>query len=186
MESSKGGSIRATRSSNYSLAPLNSNRVRAGRTVRTDGGGRRLSRRSGRDRGDSNSIVRDLRLVNAARLVASVSGENVPGTRDFPKGKVDEVSCGQKKFWKHRDRNATQRERLWMWTAIALRLHVTHCYTLICTYVTVTRHAAAVVLSGYFRRPRMWPLSPRLSSVPRVGSTSADVDKGHLLRCPRG
>jgi hypothetical protein len=52
-------------------------RVRAGRTVRVGGGGRRLSR-WGRDRGDSNPMERCPRLAIPARAVTIASGEMYP------------------------------------------------------------------------------------------------------------
>src|SRR6266566_530312 len=61
--SSRGASIRATRSSKYSLTPLNQKKVRAGKGERVCGCGRR----TGRDRGDLNPIQRPLRLVNVER-----------------------------------------------------------------------------------------------------------------------
>jgi hypothetical protein len=74
---SRGASIRATRSSRYSLTPLNRKLVRSGRIECVIGGGRRLSL-SGRDREDRNSRERLSRLVNTERQVAIASGEMYP------------------------------------------------------------------------------------------------------------
>src|SRR6266849_3208417 len=71
--SSRGASIRATRTSKYSLAPLNSMLARLGRIERVIGG-RRFSL-SGRDREDRNSRESSSSLDNAERQVAIVSGE---------------------------------------------------------------------------------------------------------------
>jgi hypothetical protein len=82
MESSKGTSMRATTSSKNSLSPWNSKRVRAEREVRVVGGGRRFPG-SGLDGKGANSMMRDLRLANAARLVTIVSGEKYPESGIF-------------------------------------------------------------------------------------------------------
>ncbi len=75
--SSRGASIRVTRSSKYSLAPLNVIVLRSGRIERVIGGGRWLSL-SGRDREDENPRERVSRLVNRERHVAIASGEMYP------------------------------------------------------------------------------------------------------------
>ncbi|KAH9970338.1 hypothetical protein BJV74DRAFT_867249 [Russula compacta] len=72
---SLGVSIRATKSSKYSLTPLKEKWKSAGRTARV-GGGRLI--RSGRDRGDWNLMERYSRLGNVARQVAIASGEMYP------------------------------------------------------------------------------------------------------------
>jgi hypothetical protein len=68
--------MQATRSSKYSLTPLNQKDVRTGRTERVEGGGRRLAR-SGQDRGDWNPSESDSRLVNVERTVTIASGESI-------------------------------------------------------------------------------------------------------------
>jgi hypothetical protein len=85
-----------TRSSKYSLTPLNPNDVRTGRTECVEGGGRRLAW-SGQDRGDWNRSKRSLRLVNVERTETIASGEMYP---EWGMGKVksDEMSGGQKEF----------------------------------------------------------------------------------------
>src|SRR5712691_9110515 len=72
---SKGVSIRATKSSRYSLTPWKSRRVRAGRTERVRGG-RRIW--MGQDKGDRNPIETSLRLGNEASEVAITSGAMYP------------------------------------------------------------------------------------------------------------
>ena len=74
---SRGASIRATRSSKYSLAPLKIIVLRSVRIERVIGGGRRLSL-SGRDREDRNVSESESRLVNTVRQVAIASGEMYP------------------------------------------------------------------------------------------------------------
>src|SRR6266478_592426 len=74
---SREASIRATRSSKYSLIPLNRNLESAGRRVRVNGGGRRLSR-TGRDGGDWNPSLNCSSLVNAERQERIASGEMYP------------------------------------------------------------------------------------------------------------
>src|SRR6267154_38976 len=74
---SRGRSMWATRSSRYSLAPLNLKRARAGRTQRV-GGGRRRVCLSGRGRGDSKSRNSLSRRVNAEKPVTIASGEMYP------------------------------------------------------------------------------------------------------------
>jgi hypothetical protein len=68
-------SIRAKKSSKYSLTPQKEREVRAGNPARVGGGG---AISTGRDRGDWNPMERPLRLGNAARQVAIASGEMYP------------------------------------------------------------------------------------------------------------
>ena len=74
---SRGASIRATRSSKYSMTPLNLKSVRAGRMVSVNGGGRRCSV-SGRDCGDLYSTISVLSLVNVERQATIISGGMYP------------------------------------------------------------------------------------------------------------
>ena len=75
---SRGASMRDTRSSKYSLAPLNPKRERARRTERICGGGKRFSG-SGQDRGDSKLSRNSLRLLfDADRPETTASGEMYP------------------------------------------------------------------------------------------------------------
>ena len=66
--------MRATKSSKYSVTPLNIKDERKGRTERVAGGGCRVAR-SGQDRGDSNPSISSSRLVNAERIVTIALGE---------------------------------------------------------------------------------------------------------------
>ena len=69
--------MQATRSSKYSLAPLNEKCVRTGRAKRVLGGGRWLAG-SGQDRGDSNPSERSSSLVNVDMAATIPSGEMYP------------------------------------------------------------------------------------------------------------
>src|SRR5580698_2705658 len=75
--SSRGVSIRTTRSSKYSSIPLNCNWVRAERRVRVGGGGGRCSM-IGKDSGDSKSRISVSSLVNAEKHETIASGEIYP------------------------------------------------------------------------------------------------------------
>ena len=74
---SRGVSMRATKSSKYSVTPLNEKDERKGRTERVLGDGCRVAR-SGQDRGDWNPSVSLSRLVNAERIVTIALGEMYP------------------------------------------------------------------------------------------------------------
>ena len=67
----------ATRSSKYSLTPLNSKKARTGRTMRVSGTGRRVAR-SGYDREERKPSVNDSSLIVEDRQVTISSGAMYP------------------------------------------------------------------------------------------------------------
>src|ERR1700684_4298106 len=77
MRLSRGASMQVTKSSKYSVTPLNVKLVRTRRAERVEGGGSRLAR-SGQDRGDLNPRERCSMLVNVERTVTIASGGKYP------------------------------------------------------------------------------------------------------------
>ena len=71
--------MQATRSSKYSMTPLNVSEVRKGRPDLASRGGRRLVL-SGQDRGGEKQRLRSRRLVNVERVMSTgiASGEKYP------------------------------------------------------------------------------------------------------------
>jgi hypothetical protein len=97
--SSRGASIRAARTSKYSLTPVNFNFVRAGRIKRVRGG-TGLFLLLGWSVGDLKWMQRDLSFGNADKDLAIVSGEMYPELGIFKRSRnarslVDERSRGK-------------------------------------------------------------------------------------------
>src|SRR6266702_1794529 len=75
IESSRGVSIPATKSSKYAHSPSNEKEVRAGRTTCVSGGG---CIRSAREACDWNPMERESSLGNTARHATKAAGEMYP------------------------------------------------------------------------------------------------------------